>query len=340
MRLLIVGNPRPTHVGRHFLHAAQALGHEVELMDVNLASSGPVWWRRVCWHLFGHRPPRLGRFSREVAARCQVWRPDGVLVTGISPVDEPALRQINAAGIPVANFLTDDPWNAQHRAPWFMRALPHYRHVFTPRHANEGDLHAHGVKGVSWLPFAYAPEDHHPPLHVSAEERQRWSGLLAFIGGADHDRAAVVRQLARAGVPLGLWGGYWAGMPEFSAWAHGHADAETCRKIVASAGVNLGLVRKANRDGHSMRSYELPATGGSLLVEDTADHRLLFGQDESAALLFDSDESLVRQARRLLDMSPETRDGMAREARRRVTGGANTYADRLKSIDPLFSFLA
>ena len=154
MRLIIVGNPQPTHVGLHFLNAARSHGHEVDLLDVNEASAGPVWWRRVCWHLFGRRPPRLRSFSRAVAARCVEMKPDGVLVTGISPVHETALRHMSAVRVPTANFLTDDPWNPQHRAPWFMRALPHYRHVFTPRHANEGDLRGCGAQGVSYRPFA------------------------------------------------------------------------------------------------------------------------------------------------------------------------------------------
>jgi len=340
MRLLIVGNPRPTHVGLHFLNAAHSRGHEVDLLDVNAASAGPVWWRRVCWHLFGHRPPRLRRFSQAVAARCLEMRPDWVLVTGISPVHKTTLKQLSAARVPVANFLTDDPWNPQHRTPWFMRALPHYRHVFTPRHANEGDLRGCGTQGVSYLPFAYAPEDHHPPASVSEEEIQRWGAAVAFIGGADADRVAVARTLLGARVPMSLWGGYWNQHADLTPHARGHADAETCRKIVRCAGANLGLVRKANRDGHSMRSYELPAIGGSLLMEDTPDHRRIYGVDENAALLFDSMETMINQARRMLAWTPDARAKMAAEARRRVVAAASTYADRLQTMQQTLTDLS
>ncbi|GEP43525.1 CgeB family protein [Brevifollis gellanilyticus] len=275
----------------------------------------------------------MGQFSQAVWARCQSVKPDWVLVTGLAPLNEVTLQRMDGAGIPVVNFLTDDPWNRQHRAPWFMRALPHYRHVFTPRHANEDDLRAHGVRGVFYLPFAYAPEDHFPPDDVTEVDRQRWGGLVAFIGGADADRVACARALNDAGVPLGLWGGYWQNYPDLAAHAHGHADAATCRKIVAAAGANLCLVRRANRDGHSMRSYELPAIGGCLLVEDTEDHRRLFGEEGEAVSYFTDTASMTSQARRLLALPASERSHMAAAARDRVISSGATYACRLETME-------
>lgn len=301
-------------------------------MDVHEAFAAPVWIRRVCWHLLGHRPPLLARFSQELVTRCRLLKPDWVLVTGIAPVNEAALRALGDMGIPVVNFLTDDPWNPTHRASWFMRSLPYYRHIFTPRHANEGQLRAVGVPGVSYLPFAYAPEEHHPPADLTEEDRQRWSRLVAFVGGADADRVAMVRELVRSKVPVGLWGGYWQEHPDLAAHAHGHADAETCRKIVASAGANLCLVRRANRDGHSMRSYELAAIGGCLLVEDTEDHRALYGPDGEAVIYFTGLADVSRQARTELGLTEAERQDRREKIRRRVASTGNTYTDRLDAI--------
>lgn len=332
MRLLLAANPAPTHVGRHFLNAARSLGWQVEIMDVSTAFAGPSLLRRVCWRLLGHRPLRLGRFSRAVEARCEQFKPDLVLATGIAPLDARALVAMKRSGAAVVNFLTDDPWNPAHHAPWFLRALPHYAHVFTPRHANEPELRALAGPGVSWLPFGYAPEVHHPPLEVSAENRQLWGGRLAFIGGADADRVAAARALVRAGVPVSLWGGYWKEHPDLAAHAHGHADEDQCRQIVAAAGANLCLVRRANRDGHSMRSYELPAIGGCLLVEDTPDHRALFGSDGGAVFFFTSLSDLPTRAQQLLALPEAARDAMRQAVRQRLLAGSHAYADRLRTI--------
>ena len=329
MRLLIIGNPRPTHVGQHFLRAAQSLGWSVEILDVNAAYEAPLWLRRVFWHLFGHRPVHLEAFSDSVITTCSEFKPDLVLVTGIAPVSARALSKLKEGGFRVVNFLTDDPWNRQHHAQWFHKALMLYDHVFTPRHANEPDLARHGVVSFSYLPFAYSPEDHHPPEAVTEEERQRWSGLVAFIGGADPDRVAVVRALVKAGVPVGLWGGYWRDHADLAAFAHGHADAETCRRIIASAGANLCLVRKANRDGHSMRSYEMAAIGGCLLVEDTADHRTLFGAPGDAVSYFNDTDSLIRESLALLNSPESDRQSRRQKVCQKMTSSANDYVSRL-----------
>ncbi|MBV6501863.1 MAG: hypothetical protein CJBNEKGG_04393 [Prosthecobacter sp.] len=331
-RLLIIGINRPTHVGRHLYRAAASLGWDVETSDIGPAYEAPVWIRRAFWHLLGRRPPRLKTYSRNLLRHCQRFSPELVLGTGIVPVTAMELAAMKRMKIPVANFLVDDPWNPAHHAPWFMRALPHYSQVFTPRHANEAELQALRGPGVSWLPFAYAPEDHHPPREGTEEDRRRWGHLVAFIGGADADRVAAVRALLKGGLPVGLWGGYWKEHPDLAPHAHGHADEEQCRRIVASAGVNLCLVRRANRDGHSMRSYELPAIGGCLAVEDTDDHRVLFGSDGEAVVYFSGMQDLPAACQRLLALPEQARAVMRRSVRERVTHGSHTYADRLQTI--------
>ena len=60
----------------------------------------------------------------------------------------------------------------------------------------------------------------------------------------------------------------------------------TIRAASASAKVCLCLVRRANRDGHTMRSFEAAAIGGCILAEDTADHREIFGPEDYAARYF------------------------------------------------------
>lgn len=332
LRLLVLGNARPAHVGGHFLRAGRALGLEVEGVDAEAAYAGPVWMRRLFWHLLGKRPPRLASVGRQVVERCRRWKPDLLLTTGLAPLGQPALREVRALGVPVANFLTDDPWNRAHHAPWFFRALPGYTHVFTPRHANEADLRSLGGPAVSWLPFAYSPEDHFPAPEIPEEERRYLAGRVALVGGADADRVRMVRVLVKAGVPVALWGGYWKDQPDLAPHAHGHADLAMGRRIAGAAGASLGLVRRANRDGHSMRSYELAACGASLLVEDTADHRALYGDEGRCAFYFDDDMTLAAMARGMLALPEENRAAMRRRAHAAVTGAPNTYADRLRTM--------
>ena len=77
-----------------------------------------------------------------------------------------------------------------------------------------------------------------------------------------------------------------------------------------------------------MRSYEVPAMRGCLLTEDTAEHREILGD---TVLYFRDHASLVAEARRLL-ADASLRRQLADAAYARITGGGNTYADRLRDM--------
>ncbi len=332
MSLLLVGNPQPTHIGGHWLKAAAHLGLEASLMDVNEAFSGPRLLRMVCWHLLGRRPPRLNEFSERLVHRCAAEKPRVVLTTGLAPVNASALSRLRDMGITLANFLTDDPWNRWHHAPWFMKGLGLYHHIFTPRHANEPELHGLRGPAIHYLRFAYAPEIHFPPPPMSEEEKARWRSGLLFIGGADAERLAIMQGIAGQGLDLSLWGAYWSRDPKLKAVAHGHAGPEEFRRLVSCAAVNLCLVRRNNRDGHSMRTFELPAVGGCMLVESTPDHQSLFGPEGECVRYFNSMEELHQQARALL-AAPQEQARLASAVHQRICNeGRHTYADRLRSI--------
>jgi len=331
-KVLIVGNPRETHVGRHFVNGARQAGIETPVMDVEEAYRAPRLIRSLCWHLLRHRPARLNRFNAEVIQCCEREQPTLVLATGIAPLTAPTLQRLRSMGITTANFLTDDPWNHNHRTTWFLPSLHDYDQVFTPRRANIPELQALQGPQIHYLPFAYAPEIHHPPGPMSDDEKHQWASEVLFIGGADPDRAAVMRSLVSQGLNLSLWGGYWDRMQDLRAYARGHAGPDAFCKLVAGAGVNLCLVRRANRDGHSMRSFELPAVGGSLLVEDTPEHREIFGQDGECVCYFSSPGEMAAQARLLLD-DPVMRSRLARNVQERICHtGKNSYLDRLLTI--------
>jgi hypothetical protein len=330
-RVLVVGIRGDAHVGAHLDRAAERLGLRVAFCDSAQAFASPAWRVKLNWWLRGHRPPRLHQFSEHVVAACREFRPSWMLATGLAPVESRALWAIAELGVRRLNFLTDDPWNPAHRAPWFMYALPHYDHVFTPRRANLEDLRRFGCSGVSYLPFAYAPEMHYAELPASPEERSRFASDVMFAGAADRDRVPYITALARAGFKVGLYGGYWRRFPQTWTLSQGQADPQTLRKAVASANVALCLVRRANRDGHSMRSFEVPAIGACMLVEDTAEHRELFGGESEAVVYFDSIEEMLDKLRWLLQHDAE-RKRLAQAAHRLIRGGKHTYKDRLETM--------
>lgn len=331
LRVLLVGEAGPTQLGRHLVDAGLELGLHVPICDQRAAYAGGAVRRRVLWWLAGRRPARLAAFGREVVAAARREKPDVVLTTGISPVDEASLRALAGDGIRLVNFLTDDPWNPAHYAPWFLKALPHYDRVWSPRLANVDDLRRAGARDVDYLPFGYNPRVHYLQAPATEAQRRQFDADVLIVGAADAERAELVTPLVRAGVRVLLYGGYWHRYSATRASARGLIDADGMRLATAAVPVSLGLVRRANRDGHSMRTFEIPAMGGCLLAEQTADHESLFGPDGEAVRYFRTGDDIVTQVRWLLDHAAERRR-LADAARARIVGGRHTYRDRLASM--------
>jgi len=330
-RLLIVGNQEPIHIGAHLLRAAQDRGLPVEFHNISAAFNAPWPIVKFNWWLRGHRPPWLDRFSRQIIDVCQRFRPRWVLTTGISPIEDRALKAIGQLGVQRLNFLTDDPWNPAHKAPWFMRALPHYDCVFSPRRANLADLRGLGCSGVSYLPFAYAPELHFAEPPITVAEQERFAADVVFAGGADSDRVDYLAALIRAGFKVALYGGYWTRFPETKAYSRGQVGPQILRKAIGGAKVALCLVRRANRDGHSMRTFEVPAIGACMLVENTEEHREIFGKELQAVAYFSDIDEMIEKLKWLLRCDGE-RQRLSRSSHQLITQGNHTYGDRLISM--------
>ena len=328
--VLIVGNDGGTNVGASLVRAARTLGIPVELADARAAFDAPKAVARFNWWLRGRRPARLESFSASVVARWRVRQPAALIATGLAPLDARALEDARRRGMPTTVFLTDDPWNPAFRSTWFLEALPLYDHVFTPRRSNIGDLERHGCPRVEFLPFGFDPDLFFPDPPPAAEQSQYASDVF-FAGGADHDRRPFLAALVAAGFDVALYGDYWGRFAETRRITRGHATPTQLRHGIAAAKVCLGLVRRANRDGHAMRSIEVPAAGGCLLVERTREHEELFGADGEAVVYFDDIDGMVRATRQLVGDEPRRRR-LASRAHEIVWRGGHTYADRLQRL--------
>ena len=327
MRVLIVGNVGFSHVGDSFLHAAHTNGIEASILDIRQASVGPKWLRTICWRFLGRRHYRQIEFNRSLHATIRRDRPDIMLVTGIAPVTIETLEVAKMNGVTSVNYSTDDPWNPAHRTNRFLLTIPHYDITFSTRRANLGDFSHAGAKRVYYLPFGYDPRF----LNIEPPSSRKSDIDVLFVGGADQDRIPIVLALIRAGLQVRLFGRYWDRQPETRDSAGGIVSPEEISRVTCSSKTVLILVRRANRDGHVMRTFEAGASRACLLVEDTAEHREIFGNDDVCVVYFDSVERMIASAKELV-ADPARRDRLAEACYQRIRGGQHTYADRLRTI--------
>jgi spore maturation protein CgeB len=91
------------------------------------------------------------------------------------------------------------------------------------------------------------------------------------------------------------------------------------------------MVRRANRDGHAMRTFELPASGACMLTEFTEEHCEIFGEEGRTVQYFRTIAEMVEKAAWLIGNAEERRR-LARAAHDLITRGGHTYRDRLLTI--------
>lgn len=309
------------------MRAARQMGLGVGFVDALGAMRAPAWLRRANWYLRGRRPTWLQWSSTQVVEQVRTQEPRWLLTTGSAPCTRRDLERIGRAGVVRINYVTDDPFNAGLRAPWFLATLPEYDYVFSPRLANMDDLRRLGCRRVLYQPFGYDPV--HQYREAPAESAVQGDECdVLFVGGADSDRVPYLAALIERGFRVALCGDYWERFAATRDCTRGHADPATVRRATAAAKICLCIVRRANRDGHTMRSFEIPAAGGCMLAEDTQEHRAIFGSDGESVVYFRSLGEMVRKAGWLLE-HPEERARLAEAAYALVTEGGHTYQDRL-----------
>lgn len=328
-RILIIGATGATHLGSSLERAAKRRGHPVQFLNCqNAFSNGLI--QKIIWRT-SRLPQYLQNFSESVVTACSEFKPTILLTTGTAPITAAALSAIAAHGVLRVNWSTDDPWNPVHKANWFLGSLSQYDLILTPRRANLLEFANETSAKVEYLPFAY-DDDIFPPVTWGADNTdERNGGDIVFVGGADMDREPILREIIDAGLRLNLYGGFWDRYASTRPYTRGVADPAVIRMATQNSKVSLCLVRRANRDGHVMRSYEIPASGGVPLVEDTSEHREIFGPEGNAAFYFSSNTELISKVRLLLN---DTKLGNAirKNAYQRITSAPNRYIDRLDCI--------
>jgi spore maturation protein CgeB len=316
-------------MGNYLAAAAETLRLDYQIMDIGEAEARNRIVQSYYWRVHDKRPAKLRKFAMRVLNTCALTRPDLVLTTGGRvPLERLHIENLRELGIRVVNYSTDDPWNPVLRAPWFISAVPSYDVIFTPRRANIDDFRRCPVRAIHYMPFGYDPAVHRPWPENTASGAP--SDVL-FVGGCDAERLPLVRSLIEAGLNLALFGQYWGRHRETRRFWRGVADQDTIRAASATAGICLCLVRRANRDGHVMRSLEAAAIGGCILAEDTPDHREIFGREDEAARYFKNTPDMVKQAKALA-ADHSLRRRLALGLARRIRSRSDTYADRLMGM--------
>jgi spore maturation protein CgeB len=316
------------------LEAFRGLGYAVQTVNTRQSTSflEPTLLQRVGHKVLG--PVDRAGANRAVVSAVERGQFELVWIEKGLTIYPSTLRQIRAAQptCRIIGFSADDVMNPGNQSRRFLLGLCLYDWYVTNKSYNVAELKALGCTRVVFMDNGFDPATHRP-VPVTADERKRFGGPVGFVGQWEPDRARSLRSLARAGVPVRVWGYTWERMTEFPpglilenqpVWGDDYA------KAICAFDLNLCFLRKANRDRQTTRSLEIPACGAFMLAERTEEHLRLFKGGEEAEF-FSDDHELLAKTRYFLE-HPEERLKIARGGYERCMRSGYSYQERLRCV--------
>lgn len=130
------------------------------------------------------------------------------------------------------------------------------------------------------------------------------SAEVVFVGARYADRERLLTRLHRDGVPVRAYGRDWSGHPvdRLRTWRLRSPRLPSGRDVPRGTayGITAGAVAALNahtrQDGFTMRTYEIPGSGGLQLIDRPDVDRIYVPGDE--VVVFSSDDELVDLSRR------------------------------------------
>lgn len=322
----------------HRVRALEALGADVHVIDSAPARSSRLagLGARVRHQLFLRG---LGVAAADTshatvhaleAARRRAW--DIIWLEKalcIGPREVRALRA-SCPRARVIGFAADDMCLRHNQSRQFVDALRDYDCFLTTKPHAVAELTALGCAQVLAVGNGFDPEAFRPrPL--DAGDVERLGGDVGFIGTYEQSRAELMLGLARAGLRVRVWGDGWRALRARHAnlrVEHRPLYFDDFSRACAAFKINLGFLRKLNRDQTTTRSVEIPACAGFMLAERTPEHLELFEEGKEAEF-FASPRELLHKCRRYL--ADETaRRSIARRGFERCIASGYSNAARLR----------
>jgi hypothetical protein len=199
----------------------------------------------------------------------------------------------------------------------------------TTKRAIVHDLRAIGCANIAYSRFGYNPDVNRP---INPESRGFHRVDVAFAGTADQDRLPIIGELFERlpNLSVSIYGNGWHRRASLRGATRPQLTGLDYAAAMSAATVCPCLVRRANRDGHVMRSFELPAIGAFMLAERTEEHQEIFEEGVHCDY-WSSIEELVDKAR-WYSANPRRAAELALRGHEMIRAGEHTYADRARQV--------
>ncbi len=348
MRVLLAGAWQFDFYESACAAALRRLGLEVAPFAWKDYFQGNLGKLQFKWVLPG---PAVIRLNRDLLAAAEKLKPQIVLVwrgTHILPGTLTAIRQ--QTGALLVSYNNDDPfgarvnpgaaWHQRRLWKYFLKNVPLYDLHLVYRPVNLEEIRAAGAREAHVLMPYFIPALHRP-LELTPAEQDRYGCEAVFVGHYEADgRVQYLRVLVETGVRVKLFGPrYWTRrvlgpLADYFGEVRPVLGDEYA-KALGGAGMCLNVFSRLNRDSYNRRCFEVPACGGLLLSERSADLQAIFREGEEA-VYFSSPAELVEKALKLREQ-PARAQSIAQAGRRRVLEEDHSVDGRMKTAVALMT---
>jgi hypothetical protein len=325
MKILFLGNNKPSATTSHRANALIRLGHDVRIEDPFEALSPHLSnrWLTTFHYRTGYRflefwvAKWIEKMDHNFDQFDCVWVESGELYSKNILL---GLRQWKK---PIILFSLDDPTGLRdgRRYDTFKAALNQYDLITAVRDESAIELTELGCKKVLRIWRMY-DEVAHSSAGLTESDISPYISDVCFIGTwmRHEGRDKFLLELASHGLSISIWGDRWQKSPYWKQiqpyWRGKSLSGKSYVAAIYGAKICLGLLSKGNRDLHTQRSLEVPYAGGLFCAERTVEHMQLYKENEEAVFWADAKEC----AEKCLELlaNPEKRERIRLAGMKRV----------------------
>jgi len=284
---------------------------------------------RILYHFFPLLVIR--RMDKLFLSQVDSFKPKVVLIFKGMEISKWSLKRVKSMGIVLVNYNLDHPFKFESLGSGnrFVReAIPYYDLHVTYSRLIERQLKDRFHVKTSVLPFGYQLSDLDYKQLKYNEEIVR----VCFIGNPDAKRVSLIRFLAEKKIKIDVYGYKWNRFLKESEYirlfdqVHGFEYWKT----LAQYRVQLNILREQNAQSHNMRTFEVPAAGGIMLTQRTAEQAEFF-EPGKEIFFYDNQNDTLSQCKMLLNLDKVEAENIRRAAREKSV--KMDYSYKRRAID-------
>ena len=284
------------------LHRHWALTKYAGLIDVvNTSSVKSSLWYKISYHLFLYgipiRVPESNheneniRFLVDKNLYDLVWVDKGITIYP-ETLHYIKQKQPNAK---LVSYAPDNMALRHNQTQQYLESVPLYDYIITNKSYILDDMRQLGAKNIYFVNNSYETTFHHPRA-LTEEDYKNYGADVGFIGAWEQERCTSILYLVNHGIKVRVFGGgKWNDYKNYNSnlivEGAGLRGEDYCKSLQATR-INLCFLRKINFDQQTTRSVEIPACGGFMMAERTAEHLAMFEEGKEAAFFSNNEELL------------------------------------------------